>query len=400
MKSTYSAVTLSVVAAAALLTACGGGSKSGGGSAPSRHVAFVTSVSGNGNLSSWADAGGKTGLEAADTICQTRATAAGLSGTFKAWLSDSNHDAYCRVAGFNGKKATNCGQASLPTTAGPWMRRDGTPLAATIDQLVDPNYRMYTPVIYNELGTVAAPSGTLVSYFTATEGDGTLDPGSPGACANWTSTTGSITGGTTIGVGYSFSQSTGTTCGANFRLLCLQTGGGPALPTVSNTGKKVFVTSVTGTGDLGSWADAGGNTGIAAADAVCQARAGAASLTGTYKAWISDSSVDAIDRIVSDGPWVRIDGYQVADNKAALSTDALRTAINLTETGVYLGDASRAWTGTTQTGVKHALRCNDWTSPSNAVQGRAGVIDWSSTGWTGWNDWPCDQAERLYCLQD
>ena len=37
------------------------------------NVVFVTSVTGNGNLSSWPDAGGNTGLEAADAICQTRA---------------------------------------------------------------------------------------------------------------------------------------------------------------------------------------------------------------------------------------------------------------------------------------------------------------------------------------
>ena len=39
----------------------------------------------------------------------------------------------------------------------------------------------------------------------------------------------------------------------------------------SGVSRVVFVTSVTGTGDLGSWPDAGGNIGVSAGDAICQA---------------------------------------------------------------------------------------------------------------------------------
>ena len=41
-------------------------------------VAFVTSVQGNGDLGSWPDSGGLTGLAGGDAICRARATAAGL----------------------------------------------------------------------------------------------------------------------------------------------------------------------------------------------------------------------------------------------------------------------------------------------------------------------------------
>ena len=41
---------------------------------------FTTSASGNGNLGSWTDANGKTGIAAADAICQAAADSAGLSG--------------------------------------------------------------------------------------------------------------------------------------------------------------------------------------------------------------------------------------------------------------------------------------------------------------------------------
>jgi hypothetical protein len=96
------------------------------------NVVFVTSVTGDGNLGSWADAGGNTGLAAGDAICQARANAAGLTGTFVAWLSDDNNDAYCRVHNLTGKKASNCGQGSLPESAGPWVRTDGFPFGPMI----------------------------------------------------------------------------------------------------------------------------------------------------------------------------------------------------------------------------------------------------------------------------
>ena len=89
----------------------------------------------------------------------------------------------------------------------------------------------------------------------------------------------------------------------------------------------VFVTSVTGTGDLGSWPDAGMATGTAAGDAICQARATAAGLANpsNFVAWLSDSSDDAYCRLhnlsgkkvtncgqstlpVAAGPWLHPNG--------------------------------------------------------------------------------------------
>lgn len=79
--------------------------------ADGERLAFVTSVQGNANLQTWADANGLSGLAAADRICRQRATAAGLAEAdqFVAWMSDSNDDAYCRVHGLPGKRSANCG---------------------------------------------------------------------------------------------------------------------------------------------------------------------------------------------------------------------------------------------------------------------------------------------------
>lgn len=61
-------------------TAGGGAGGEGGSPGPGVKIAFVTSVAYTGNLG---------GLDGADAKCATLASAANLSGTFRAWLSDS-----------------------------------------------------------------------------------------------------------------------------------------------------------------------------------------------------------------------------------------------------------------------------------------------------------------------
>ena len=60
---------------------------------------------------------------------------------------------------------------------------------------------------------------------------------------------------------------------------------------IISTYRKVFVTSIGYDGNLG---------GLAGADAKCMTRAAAGNLSGTYKAWLSSSTVNAKDRI-TDG---------------------------------------------------------------------------------------------------
>src|SRR6188768_570424 len=102
------------------------------GSAGAAHAVvrrmFVTSVSGTGDLGSWPAAGIATGLAAGDAICQARASAASLPNPsgYRAWLSDSTDDAYCRIHMLTGKLSANCGQPTLPASAGPWRRTDGS----------------------------------------------------------------------------------------------------------------------------------------------------------------------------------------------------------------------------------------------------------------------------------
>jgi len=98
---------------------------------------FVTSVTGTGNLASWAGATGATALDKGDSICRARATAATLPNptTYRAWLSTSTTDAYCHVQGLTGKKATGCGGGVQPG-AGPWYLSNGiTPFSGSLAEL-------------------------------------------------------------------------------------------------------------------------------------------------------------------------------------------------------------------------------------------------------------------------
>ena len=298
MKKTYSLIVF-LVFVNFILSSCSNSNNS----APL--TVFVTSASGKGNLSQWSDAlaVSATGVAAGDAVCQARATAAGLSGTFVAWLSDSTIDAYCHIQGYTGTISgtnPNCGQATLPVAAGPWVRTDGYPFADTIDKLVDNVStwgQVYTPVLLNEKGVAVVSSW----YYTGTYGDGTA---SSSTCNDWTSSSSLLMGdsGNTWGTTGWWSDGGGNDCDAVQPLICMQTGTGGPLPnlTIPASAKKVFVTSIIGNGNLGSWTDAGWNTGIAAGDAICQARATTApGLTGTFKAWLSDDSTGAIDHVTT-----------------------------------------------------------------------------------------------------
>jgi hypothetical protein len=289
--------------------------------------------------------------------------------------------------------------ATLPVAAGPWVRTDGFPFAESIDQLLSPNNKVYAPVRYNEFGDLV-PAGTR--YFTHTQANGTLYYPEP-PCSNWSSAASSsnVHTGSSEATSVGWSNCCSDSCGDTLSLLCLQTGTGPSLPNHVSSGKKAFLTSVSGNGHLGSWPDAGGNTGIAAGDAICQARATAAGLANPthFKAWLSDSTTNAKNRISSDGPWVRLDGVLIANSKSDLLDYSLFTAINVTETMVYAGDEHDVWTGTFGSGMKKTDHCSDWTTSSSGTKGVAGWA-YAVVGWPSAPLPSCSSLNSLYCFED
>ncbi len=363
--------------------------------------AFVTSSTGSTNLGSWEDAGGATGLAAADAICQARAADAGLAnpGNFVAWISGNDDDAYCRVHGLNGKKSASCGQAALPVAAGPWVRTDGQPFAAAIDRMLLPDLEIYTSPRFDEFGVRLGPSPFMA---TATSANGVLAQSS---CSEWTNADPDqfILMGVATAVGEAWTASLGTECAVSaVRLLCLERLPGPAVAPPSSPGRAAFVSSIAGSGQLGSWAEAEpGSSGVAAADSICRRLAGDAGLRdpGSFKAWLSDGSINAIDRFDNDGPWVRTDGVPIAQSRAELTSFNLFTGLALDEFGQAPVDAP-AWTGSFGSGTASAQNCQAWSSSNAADSGTVGLSDRADSAWTFWTSSACNRERRLYCLSD
>ena len=380
---------------------------------------FVTSVSGAGDLSSWRDAGGKTGIAAGDAICQARADAAGLQGSFVAWLSDENHDAYCRVHGLGGKKNENCGRGILPAFAGPWVRTDGFPFSPGIDEVVNQGV-VYSPVSFNEFGENRSFGAPTIWTGTSASGEVSVHPEDSLNCANWMSADPARKGRSGImnSGAYTWTERFRDGCETESRLLCFEFPGGTPLPLFKKEGKVVFVTSVSGSGDLAGWPEAGGFTGIAAGDAICRNRAAAGGLPNSqsYKAWLSGSTTDAIDRLVSDGPWVRPDGVIVAENKSDLvDNNGIFSSISVDENRAYFTEYvvhtdDDAWTGTDSQGRGTGVHCNDWTSGNQQDRGGAGTATLGLIYWASrlvgvddpksFYELDCSIPLRLFCFED
>lgn len=359
---------------------------------------FITSAEGNGNLSTWPGAGGLTGLAAADAICQARATAAALPNAsgYRAWLSDSADDAYCRMHNLTGKRASNCGLATLPASAGPWWRTDALPFGAALPGLLSPVQKVLTPPSRDESQVRrSANAWTGTTYEGADDGSN---------CLNWTS----AAPGEVARIGNSDFTSWNWTsmgmynCNLPSRLYCFETGAGDPFPPFPAWGRLAFLTSAHGPGELGSWPAAGAANGLAAGDQICRTLAGVAGIRqpDSFKAWLSNSGFNAIDRFQHDGAWMRLDGMPIAQSLADLADNSLETSISLTETGSYL-DYWAVWTGTLSDGTVAASHCLNWSSGVVSDAGDQGIANASHLQWTQFGVSNCDfQWSYLYCLQD
>lgn len=357
-------------------------------------VLFVTSVAGTGNLGSWPGAGTLTGVAAGDAVCQARAAAVGLAGTFRAVLADDQNDAYCRLLNLTGKVANNCGQAALPSPPGPWIRTDGWPGLMMANTYRGREEILVTALNLDEAASSVPPDS---QYFAGIGGSWTAPPAS---CSNWSASDNSWVKAHLVNFS-SWMGSSSIFCSSSTRLLCAQSEVGPGLPRYSTYGKRVFQTSSYGNGNLGSWPEAAGNSGIAAGDAICRTRAAILGLENAarFKAWLSDSTTDAQNRFGSDGPWVRLDGLVVATNKNDLTDGLLSVAINLKDNANF--GQSVVWTGSARDGTRTANNCANWTSDSSSTTGTVGISSVITGPWSDSSPWSCGSAAvSLYCLED
>jgi hypothetical protein len=160
----------------------------------------------------------------------------------------------------------------------------------------------------------------------------------------------------------------------------------------------VFTTSTTYTGNLG---------GLAGADAICNARAAAANLPGTYMAWISTAQGSPSTRFVQSAvPYRMVNNAKVADDWADLTDGTLDVNINKTElNGTPLNSTiscnnttRQTWTGTNANGTAAANTCADFsTTNSTGAVGRNTITDatWSVCNAAA----ACTVTAPIYCFQ-
>jgi hypothetical protein len=279
------------------------------------------------------------GLAGGDAICQARADAATLGGTWRAWLSTSTLDARDRIVGAQ------------------YRLVDGTTvIASSLNDLLDGT--LTNNIDHDENGALAIPN-----VWTGTRGDGTA---AASTCGDWTTETATGTYGENDlpTASMVWSEQSTSLCGSNsLRLYCIET-----LPY-----KRVFATSTGSDGNVG---------GLAGADQKCQDRAVAAGLGGRWRAWLSTSSVNAKDRVL-DTTYRTLDGRLVATNKADLTDGAITSLINVDEFGAPAG--VNVWTGTQSNGTVYSGNtCLDWTSASENTFGGFGLSDSGVNSWTYW----------------
>jgi hypothetical protein len=172
--------------------------------------------------------------------------------------------------------------------------------------------------------------------------------------------------------------------------------------TGTNPGLRVFVTSTLFDSFIGD--------PLSGADSACQLAADASELGGTWRAWLSNGSTNAVDHIEGNGPWFDLDSRKVFNNAANLRTAPL-VPIEITERGEYIDDESSVWTGTAPGGLSSADHCEDWTSEECGgigfientepeVQGLVGSPTSTTATWTSSGAACCGSATaRLYCFE-
>lgn len=175
-------------------------------------------------------------------------------------------------------------------------------------------------------------------------------------------------------------------------------GGGHAFAEAGagGNGTIFFTTNGRWTGNLG---------GLDGADSLCTTEAQAAGLSGSFKAWLSTSKVNAKDRIAGTGPWKFVTGEQVFTIENGMFTPSQFLHFDARGNDLLFTMTPNVWTGTGDFGVLDASNatCRDWTSDSPQDNGSFGQLSWISTLWTHDDvDGPladCSQMQRLYCFQ-
>jgi Protein of unknown function (DUF1554) len=170
--------------------------------------------------------------------------------------------------------------------------------------------------------------------------------------------------------------------------------GGTAMGTPAGAGgapgpgyQRAFVTQVAFAGNLG---------GLEGADQLCMSAAAALG-GGGWRAWLSDSSNAAVDRIQPSGPWLDLNGTQTYAHTPADFANGPNVPLVADEMG--LPTSGSVWTGTLSSGQPAGERCGEWASSSGALLGVVGQLGGGGANFTDYDDQSCMSPAHLYCLE-
>jgi hypothetical protein len=152
--------------------------------------------------------------------------------------------------------------------------------------------------------------------------------------------------------------------------------------------KRVFVSTVLYQGDL---------EGLAGADTKCQELAMGRNLGGTWKAFLSDSSQNAVSRLThSIYSYRLLSGARIAQNDVGFFSTSHERPIDIGEDGVPVFDGE-VWTGSSGSGVGTG-GCANWTSTGGTFPA-VGLTSLSDAGWANSYLNFCNAFGHLYCVE-
>jgi hypothetical protein len=319
---------------------------------------FVTSTTQTGNLG---------GLAGADAICRTRALAAGLSGTYVAWLSTSTVNAIDRLASASG-----------------WVRVDGRPVFNTRADIVA-GASQYRPTM-NEFGATSEDQ----FLHTGTAGNGTA---TGTLCLDWSTTIGAgVAAGRNRFSGRQWTNGSTNSCAGASPIYCFGVDRQGAAYTPASTNRKAFLSNSL----------FNPSTGLAAADALCQADATAAGLSGTFLAMLATATASAQSRFnLLGAPWVRVDEVVMAPTPLQFFTSPYWAAgMNMFAGGGIAVSNSAAFSGASTPSIAGTFgsTCTDWTVNTGVAFGGNTDDANVSVGFGGLT-LSCAMPRPVYCLQ-
>lgn len=181
--------------------------------------------------------------------------------------------------------------------------------------------------------------------------------------------------------------------------------GGPtpdAGPEDAGPKKRIFVSAGGKDGDLLFQAKVVDSSftcnGVEAGDLLCQTEAKLGGLTGTFRAWLSISGVDAISRFTDTGPRYSVLGVKILPKVGAAPLSAVPNV-----QGVPLGAGRLVWTGTGANGriVNEGTICGGWREAVPTVRGIVGDPTATDDRWTHTQESACSPTSaHLYCIEE